>query len=103
MTILGETKDGYIVSLNSEEVAKLSGYSSRYSTGYIKPIIGSDINISTLVDRINNVEKLYDSLIALKDRTALDNATFDYIIDNNGTIEELIIKVKEILIKEKII
>ncbi len=35
--------------------------------------------------------------------TALDNATFDYTIDNNGTIEELIEKVEEILIKEKII
>lgn len=35
--------------------------------------------------------------------TALDNAEFDYVIDNNGTIEELIRKVKEILIKEKII
>ena len=35
--------------------------------------------------------------------TALDNATFNYTIDNNGTIEELIEKVKEILIKEKII
>ncbi len=35
--------------------------------------------------------------------TALDDAEFDYVIDNNGTIEELIQKVKEILIKEKII
>lgn len=35
--------------------------------------------------------------------TALDDATFDYEIDNNGTIEELIEKVKSILIKEKII
>lgn len=35
--------------------------------------------------------------------TALDNAEFDYVIDNNGTIEELIEKVREILIKEKII
>lgn len=31
--------------------------------------------------------------------TALDNANFDYVIDNNGTIEELIEKVKEILTK----
>lgn len=38
MTILGETKDGYIVSLTSEEIAKLSGYSSRFSNGYTKPI-----------------------------------------------------------------
>ncbi len=35
--------------------------------------------------------------------TELDNAEFDYVIDNNGTIEELIEKVKEILIKEKLI
>lgn len=35
--------------------------------------------------------------------TALDNYKFDYVIDNNGTIEDLIIKVKEILIKEQII
>jgi hypothetical protein len=35
--------------------------------------------------------------------TALDNAEFDYTIDNNGTIEELMGKVREILINEKII
>lgn len=35
--------------------------------------------------------------------TALDNAEFDYVIENDGTIEELIEKVKDVLIKEKII
>ena len=35
--------------------------------------------------------------------TALDNADFRYTIDNNGTIEELIEKVKQILTIEKII
>ena len=35
--------------------------------------------------------------------TALDDARFDYIIDNNGSIEELIEKIKEILIKEKLL
>jgi hypothetical protein len=34
---------------------------------------------------------------------ALDNAEFDYTINNDDTIEELIEKVREILIKEKII
>lgn len=34
---------------------------------------------------------------------SLDNYNFDYIINNNGTIEELITTIKEILIKEKII
>jgi len=35
--------------------------------------------------------------------TALDDAKFDYVIDNDGTIEDLIQKVKVILIKEDII
>ena len=35
--------------------------------------------------------------------TALDNYNFKYVIDNNGTIEELIEEVKQILINEKII
>jgi hypothetical protein len=35
--------------------------------------------------------------------TALDNAEFDYTIQNDGTIEDLILKVKEILTKEHII
>lgn len=41
--------------------------------------------------------------VAHASETALDNYTFDYVIDNNGTIEDLIIKVKEILIKENIL
>lgn len=35
--------------------------------------------------------------------TALDNAVFDYVIDNDGTIEELIEKVRGILLNEKLI
>ena len=35
--------------------------------------------------------------------TALDNAEFDYTVENNGTIEDLVNKVREILIKEQII
>ena len=35
--------------------------------------------------------------------TEIDNEEFDYVIDNNGTIEELIEKVREILIKEKLL
>lgn len=35
--------------------------------------------------------------------TALDSAELDYVIDNNGTVEELEATVKEILIKENVI
>lgn len=35
--------------------------------------------------------------------TGLDNATFDYVIDNNGTIEELVEKVRIILKTENIL
>ena len=41
--------------------------------------------------------------IKIESETVLDNAEFDYVIQNDGTIEELINKVREILIKEKIL
>ncbi len=64
--------------------------------------------ITIRVNRLNSTNQDGHTYINKKDRThpsetALDDATFDYIIDNNGTIEELVIKVKEILIKEKIL
>ena len=34
--------------------------------------------------------------------TALDNAEFDYVIQNDGTLEDLIDKVREIIVKEKL-
>lgn len=41
--------------------------------------------------------------ITHESETALDFAAFDYYIENNGTLDDLINKVKEVLIKEKII
>ena len=35
--------------------------------------------------------------------TALDNAPFDYIIENNGTIADLIVNMREIMINEKLL
>lgn len=50
------------------------------------------------LNRSTRLESAHES------ETALDKYNdWDYIIENNGTIDELIIKVKEILIKEKII
>lgn len=62
-----------------------------------------------IVIRVNRISSLPDDTFHKKppyehiSETALDNAIFDYTINNNGTIEELVEKVKEILIKEKII
>lgn len=51
--------------------------------------------------RVNrNLEEFKDQH---ESETELDNAEFDYVIDNNVTIEELIEKVREILIQEKLI
>lgn len=44
-----------------------------------------------------------DTVAEHPSETALDNVPFKYNIDNSGTIEELVEKVKEILIKEKVI
>jgi hypothetical protein len=50
---------------------------------------------------------MVDGKVITKDlhpsETALDNAEFDYEIINDGTIEDLVEKVREILITEKII
>ena len=43
------------------------------------------------------------SLLDHPSETSLDNAEFDYTIVNDSTIEDLVIKVREILVKEKII
>jgi len=53
--------------------------------------------ITIRVNRDNENESNHPS------ETGLDDATFDYTIDNNGTMEDLIEKVKFILIKENII
>jgi hypothetical protein len=55
-----------------------------------------------LLNSNNEMKKLH-STINHESETALDDAIFDYEVDNSGSIEELIEKVKSILIKEKII
>jgi len=57
---------------------------------------------SNFIDHVNKITRVDFENDHLSE-TALDNAIFDYTINNNGTIEELVEKVKEILIKEKIL
>jgi hypothetical protein len=47
--------------------------------------------------------KLAQSLNLHPSETALDDAEFDYVIENDGSIEELIKKVRDILIKEELL
>lgn len=62
-----------------------------------------------LRDTNGNIHRLSDLIHCLKigdnheSETALDDANFKYTINNNGTIEELVESVREILIKEHII
>lgn len=58
------------------------------------------------VDRKQYVKyegKIVETFNVHSSETGLDDYTFKYTIDNNGTIEELIDKVKDILIKESIL
>jgi deoxyadenosine/deoxycytidine kinase len=50
-----------------------------------------------------NIPKGYFPTYQHESEIALDNAVFDYVIDNDSDINSLIEKVKEILIKEKLI
>ena len=58
---------------------------------------GITIRVSRTGIHTPKIEDLHPS------ETALDNYEFDYHIDNSGTIEDLIEKVRKILINEKII
>jgi len=58
---------------------------------------GITIRVTRPVKKSKNTAKLHPS------ETSLDKAKFDYEIINDGTMEELVKKVKEILIKEKLI
>lgn len=52
-----------------------------------------------IVVRIDRYQKKHKSIGLHPSETSLDDWKFDYIIDNNRTIEELIEKVREMLIK----
>lgn len=56
---------------------------------------------NNFIHRLSDYNILYEN--QHPSETALDNTEFDYVIDNNGTIDDLIQKVKEILIKERIL
>jgi hypothetical protein len=58
--------------------------------------------ITIRVNRLTS-QQLKSDIPPHSSETALDDATFDYTIDNNGSIEDLIEQVKQILIKEHII
>jgi len=69
----------------------------------VKQREGITIRVNRYVGEVVMYTPRYSPPKEHSSETALDDATFDYTIDNNGTIEELIKKVKEVLIKEKII
>jgi hypothetical protein len=58
---------------------------------------GITIKVTRSHEKNKNTAKLHPS------ETALDKAVFDYEILNDGTMEELVQKVREILIEEKLI
>ena len=60
------------------------------------------------IERMINGRNAQNGLLGLRideheSETALDNALFDYTIDNNGTIDELIDKVRVILTRENLL
>jgi hypothetical protein len=64
-------------------------------------------NFYNVINAVDDTILVHKNNITLQDEhpseTALDNTKFDYIIDNNGSIEELVEKVKEILVKQQIL
>lgn len=74
----------------------------------IKDRNGITIRVNRLTGRQIDIASTYfqngvKPIIEHPSETALDKAEFDYVIDNNSDIQSLIEKVREIIIKEKII
>lgn len=54
--------------------------------------------------RVNTTRFIYNGKVSNHvSETALDNSTFDYVIDNSGTFDELVEHVREILVREGVI
>lgn len=69
----------------------------------IKKHKGIIIRINRTIKFAGTAEEWKNSKHNHPSETALDNHTFDYSISNDGTIEDLVNNVREILLKEKII
>ncbi len=80
-----------------EAIKQRGGVTIRVNRGWIDLKAFNELNKGTATYNPDFDKNTHPS------ETALDFAEFDYAIDNNGTIEELIEKVRQILITEKII
>jgi hypothetical protein len=61
MEVIGEFKDGYITKVDINELANLTGYNSKYTSGFKYPKIGDKIDIPSLYERVTKIENLIDS------------------------------------------
>ena len=64
------------------------------------------VNRAKIIKLSENISYVYNPLFdepEHESETALDDAEFDYVIDNDGTMEELVKKVREILVNEELI
>lgn len=87
-----KSKDGITIRINRP----------KYPHGIYK--IGENCYTGSIgMENFDKALKKEAGIVEHESETALDDYEFDYVIENNGTIDDLIEKVKEILIKEKIL
>lgn len=95
-----EDRDGITIRINRK--TQKDRYCKHCEKGYNYNQCEADIHICPDCGNVSTFSAI-EVPSTHPSETALDNSKFKYEIDNNGTIEELIEKVKEILILEKII
>lgn len=66
MQIIGQTKDGWILSASEQEVARLIGYYSKYDNKS-GTCIGSEINVNVMYEQLYNLSKLRVHVKAITD------------------------------------
>lgn len=100
---LGEAK---LKRKGMDDAIKAADFAGEYHPNWIITDLRFPNELKAVEDRNGitiRLQKNTDTNIGHESETALDTAKFSYVINNDGTIEELVEKVKEILILEKII
>ena len=52
MKIIGTTENGFIIDADTNEIAKLVGYHSKYTDSFKKPKVGDEIKVDAMFNQL---------------------------------------------------
>ena len=68
MKIIGKTDDGFLISAESKEVARLIGFYSDYDEKYRLLSIGDEIKINEMYEKLYEFESIRESIDEMREK-----------------------------------